>query len=256
MNSINGKIIISTRPYSENDSLAGYHKKQGAEVINFPMTEITHTAESLEKEKNFSNINQFDHIIFTSKNGVKYFFDQAVKFQFFANIPASVNFSVIGTRTAYELSKYNFNNIYIAKGNTSKDFLEELINQEEIKYQNILLVLGNLAADTLEKGLYKIAKITRLNIYKTQPVKIAALKVMEQIRNNRYDMIVFTSPAGIENFIRIMREAGYNNHFRIACIGKTTAQKALENNIIPVLTASVPEGEILAKEFKKYLLTH
>ncbi|MBB3186116.1 uroporphyrinogen-III synthase [Microbacter margulisiae] len=254
MRPLSGKIVILTQPLADDDSLSSHLEQVGAEIIRYPLIEIMPTRESPEKHSVFSQIASYTYIIFTSKNGVSYFFEYAAGSNTRKDIREEVRYAAIGNKTAAELQKYGIQASYVSRGNTSEDFVQELL-QQNITGQEILLPLGTLAPDTLEQSLSSYNVVTRLNVYETRYVSIIPPEIIARIEGNRYDLIIFTSPSAIESFMHFMQQAGIRGDFRMACIGKTTARKATEMGIQPLLVSSKPDGAVFAKEIYSYLST-
>ena len=75
MNTLINKIIISTRPLVEDDQIKSHLEAKGAQVLDFPMIR-TECVEFSEKIKAvFAALNDYEWIVFTSKNGVICFYD-------------------------------------------------------------------------------------------------------------------------------------------------------------------------------------
>ncbi|MBN2485684.1 MAG: uroporphyrinogen-III synthase [Bacteroidales bacterium] len=250
MNLLNGKIIISTRPADADDTIAPVLKNEGAEFIDFPLIQIAETRKTRFKEKLLSKISIFDYVVFTSKNGVKYFF------KYFENISKKnicegITFISIGEKTSAEIRKYCNNTVITARGNTSDDFLDEL-KEIKIRDKKILLCLGTLAPDKIQKELSINNMVQRLNLYTTKAIQNLPENTIDIIKNRTYDVILFTSPSAIDNFVKIFKETGLDGH-RIACIGNTTGQRAKWHNMQPVLISSKARGDIFAKELIEWL---
>jgi uroporphyrinogen-III synthase len=49
-------------------------------------------------------------------------------------------------------------------------------------------------------------------------------------------MVIFTSPSGIQNFLKIWPKSG-GQTIRMACIGPTTANAAVKNGFQPLVVA-------------------
>lgn len=250
------KTIITTHPLEEDDALINQLLAEGAHVIAFPMIQIVATPNSGQKENKFQTLDHIDHIIFTSKNGVNFFFEYAKQHDYDQLIRPDVHYYVIGKATADALKQHTNSSIYMSKGSTSTDFLGEL-QQLDLK-GSVLLALGTLAPDVLFNGLSikKECRLTRVNVYRTIPTKLKSKKINTMIDENRYDLITFTSPSAIEQFMKRMHQASIQPPFNIACIGTTTAHKAISLGIEPRLIASTPDKSVFVKEITHYLSTH
>jgi uroporphyrinogen-III synthase len=78
--------------------------------------------------------------------------------------------------------------------------------------------------------------------------------MINRIHNSRYDMIIFTSPSGIENFLKIYPE-GKNKNVPMACIGSVTAAAAIENGFRPLVIAEKSTAAGIAGSIINYYIS-
>jgi len=253
MNTLKNKIIISTRPLSKNDIVKQYLSEKGAVVLDFPMIEIYPSVISDKISNTLQNINSFQWIVFTSKNGVDCFFKLLKSLNISAEKYSSIKIAVIGKKTSDEVLKNNSKPFLISSGNTSEDLFVELFGKVKI-YEKVLLVLGELADDILEKGLCEIVDITRINVYNTILPKTISKDIIEIIKSDRYNIIIFTSPSGFINFKATMNKNEIFSDFRVASIGKTTEKELLKNNCKPLFVSSKSDGKNFAKELENFFI--
>ncbi len=253
MNTLRNITIINTSSVSDDDTLSAAFIKRGAKVLNFPMIEIVPVVDCYLKE-NLNKIEKFNIIIFTSKNGIKYFFDFIID-----NLPdvykkINSKFIVIGTRTAKELQKYNLKPFYISKSGSAKGMLQEFSGKKILnKDDSVLLVLGSLAPDIIENNLRKLCNIKRINVYNTIPIIDYSQEIFEKIISGSYNLITFASPSAVYNFVEIMRSKIDFKVLHAVAIGKTTEKALLDSNIKTLITASSSDAEIFADEIANYV---
>jgi hydroxymethylbilane synthase len=166
----------------------------------------------------FSNLPDCDWIFFSSKNAVKFFFEQK------PNLLKEVKFAAIGDGTALFLKQYVENIDFVGYSNDIKRTAEDFGNLAEGK-----IVLFPQAKDSLksvQKQLSFNIKALDLYVYKTTS---ATNEKMED-----FDIYVFTSPSNVTSF-------NINNTFshkaKYIAIGKSTASKLKELKINNVITA-------------------
>lgn len=255
MNALENKIIISTRPISKNDSIKNHLTEKGATVLDFPMIEICPNDLNESIKTTLQKINSYQWIVFTSKNGVEYFFKYLNSLNIHSENISAAKIAVIGKETSEEVLKNKCTPFLISSGNTSEDLLKEI--SEKIKTcENVLFAIGELAGNTLEKGLSEIANITRINVYKTIRPNFISKDIIERIKNDNYNIIIFTSPSGFMNFKIIMNEHKIFSEFRVACIGKTTEKEILKYTCNPFFVSSKTDGEIFVKELGTFFKTN
>ena len=231
----NKKIIICTFPKRGNHDFSDFFPKGEATIINFPLIET--------KAINFqfpNPVEKYDWIIFTSKNAVEPFFNKAGK--------TSNKIAAIGKSTSEELKSFGYNVEYTGKGYSAVYFLRELktiIN----KNQRILLALGNLTPDTLQKNLSSENIVERVNVYKTQKTTNINSSVINRINEDRYGVILLTSPSATDHLFSLFPKKS----LRIISIGETTTKAIKTYNTEPVATAIIPGYRQLAQSAITYL---
>ena len=236
MNLLKGKIIILTQPNPEK--LRKFIENEGGICIEMPLIRIRFAeVENIDIDA-FKNVNQYDWIIFTSKNGVKAFFELRLKLHDLSPISKSIKFATIGKITEEELNKHGYQSFTINDGNTSADFLKMLLPQIK-NNDKIMLLLGNLAPNTLENALQLTNKVRRINVYFTEKNIDFDSNILTQITNNQYDLIVFTSPSAVNHFYNINEIKNSKMNFKTAVIGETTAIEIRKFEAEPTLIASV-----------------
>ncbi|MBM2814605.1 MAG: hydroxymethylbilane synthase [Ignavibacteria bacterium] len=254
MSNLSGRTIISTKPLSDEDYMKDYFISRSANYLWMPLIEILPSRESENIKYIFQNLENFDWVLFTSKNGVEYFFRYFHSLQHNNKFPEKIKLAAIGDRTALELQKFGFTPDFISNGTTSKEFLRNIIIKYDLNGKKILLALGELAKNTLEAGLQGIAEVTRINVYRTVPIENYSKEIIHKIKSDNYDIIIFTSPSGFEHFLDIAKIEGIGREIKFACIGTTTCESALNQGYKPLLVSSKPDGLIFAQEIEELLL--
>ncbi len=236
------KVFISTRPKGQSDELWQLFNSEGAEIIEMPCIQIQPVIISDSEIKLFKTLEQFQWLILTSPNGVRHFFRIVKKINGHHKLPESLQIAVIGNKTEKILNDFGYSTTFINPGSTAEEFADAFVQIIKNSQPNILLPLGNLARTIIQDQLKNIASCTRINIYQTLPPDSLDKKTTELIRNGQYEMLIFTSPSGIFNFFKMTKNINPEN-LRIVCIGKTTAQAAIENNIQPKIIAKMSNSE-------------
>ena len=232
------KIFISTRPKNSSDELFSLFSQAGATLIEWPLIQIQDIELSEKEKKYFTRLTDFQWILFTSSNGVKYFFIRLKEITGFEKIPEQVQLAAIGKKTKSTLESFGCTPSFVNPGSTAESFAESFMHhiKKGTSKPKILLPLGNLARTVIEKHLKETADCFRMEIYKTEVPDGFDETIVKQIKEDRYDMIIFTSPSGIINFTKIAG-APQRKNIRMACIGPTTALAASEHGFNPLVVA-------------------
>ena len=92
--------------------------EKGIKTFHYPMIKILASNTDV-----FFSLDDYDFFIFTSKNGVNYFFDkQNIKSQ----DKSSIKVICIGSKTALEIQKYKIDPVFVAKRSYSNILFNEL----------------------------------------------------------------------------------------------------------------------------------
>lgn len=245
------KIIISTQPEESFPDLEKALKGSNIIFSNYPMIAVSEAAISTEQTNQLEHIKQFQWLIFTSKNGVYYFFNKYKNITKDISIPKSVKIAVIGEKTGKELLNYHINPNFVSKSNLSEIFAKELEEQIIKKDSNVLLLLGNLAGNTIETALRDHAMISRINCYETTKPQEEDLYHIKLIASGKYDLIIFTSSSGFQNFAEIIKKHNIElQKLKVASIGKSTTKTMEGFGVKPVFTAKQSNIEGIANEIK------
>jgi uroporphyrinogen-III synthase len=236
---LQGKIIINTRPDGVDDQIGVALEALGAKVIAMPLIEIIPMPISYNTKLDIVQNNVYQWVVFTSRNGVDLFFHQIEWNQDILSLPFKT--AVFGERTALALKEKGYNPDLVNVQNRAEDLSKELfalLHPDE----KVLLVLGNLASDLMQEQLRVIVHVDRLNVYRTTFVQSTHDDIVQRIVQNRYDMIIFTSPSGVRSFLHHTDGIINLRELKAACIGTTTERTLLKAGISPLVVAN-PSGK-------------
>ncbi len=245
------KIFISTVSTQKYLELKNIFEQLGATLIDFPMTDFIESDLTAEIKDTLSQIEKYHWIIFTSSNGVRYFHHLLYETVNLPVVPSHIKIAVVGPKTALELKKAGRTADYIGLGGTGESLINEMIEKELVQNCRLLFPLGNLAPDSTYKSLSEIAEVTRINVYCTVKTNISDNGPIEMIKNNHYDLVLFTSPSGVINFAETLGPY-FNKELKFACIGKVTARAAGQYGLKCRITAETSTYEDLANEILNY----
>ncbi len=163
--------------------------------MDFIKIELKHFDKS-NLPKNFESISTF---IFTSKNAVKGFLYNELRFN------GNQKIVCVGNKTKILVEK-NGGKVMVCENNAEK-LAETLLKEGS---ENYLHFCGNLALDTLGKSLKNYQKI---EVYETQ--------LLSQKISENYDAVVFFSPSSVRSFATQNSLEGK----KIFSIGETTSDE-------------------------------
>jgi uroporphyrinogen-III synthase len=252
---LQGKTIISTVSGHKSVEIRNIFESLGARVVDFPMTELLAVKKTSHLQRVLQQIRKFQWIIFTSASGVDHFHLLLKDMGEVSKIPDGIKIAAVGLKTAKALESRGNPADFIGSRNTVENLVEDLMDSHSMQNCNILLPLGNMAPDTLERKLSKIASVTRINVYHIAKAEIKDPYPLELIRNNHYDLVLFTSPSGVDNFAEALGPEIENYRVRGASIGDVTAHAVKNHGFLCEITAGTSTYEGLAQEITQYFLT-
>ena len=103
-----GEKILITRAREQSGDFATRLKKLGAEVIEFPAIEIVPPLRWKELDQAIDQLKSYDWILFTSANGVKFFWQRLREKGRRYRLPSSLKVCAIGPATANQLKERDF----------------------------------------------------------------------------------------------------------------------------------------------------
>lgn len=230
------RILITRGKEQSAGFKAGIEKNGGIPLI-VPLIDFQLSTNTEEVAEAFRQLSNYEWIILTSQNGVRFFFELANKYKVTRCIP---KIAVIGAKTAKSLERYGYAADFIPKEFVAERFIEEFkpLLQAESR---VLVAKGNLArtviADTLnETG----ATVDEVIIYETVLPKDSKEQIVRLLREQEVDVITFTSSSTIHHFMKIVEQYKLHPYLEsliIACIGpiakKTALQHGLQVHVCP-----------------------
>jgi uroporphyrinogen III methyltransferase/synthase len=224
-----GKKILITRAREQSGEFSVSLKKLGAEAIEFPTIDIVPPLHWKELDRAIDQIKSYDWIIFTSANGVKFFFQRLGERGLSFRFPASLKVCAIGPATANQLKEKG-----IRVGYTPEEFVAEAIlkgfRKMTVQGKRILLARVKQARDVLPNGLKKLgAEVDVVEAYRTIIPKGGSKRLRQLLIEGKIDVITFTSSSTVIHFVELLKKENLKKLLKgiaIACIGPVTSRTA------------------------------
>jgi uroporphyrinogen III methyltransferase/synthase len=226
---LSGKKILITRPREQSGEFTAQLKKLGAEVIELPTIEIVPPKSWEKLDRAISQLKSYDWIIFTSANGVHFFWQRLKEKRKYRDLPSSLKICAIGPATALQLKEKNIPVSFIPKEYIAESILKGF-GRIPIKGKRILLARAKKARDILPKGFRKMGGIVDVvEVYRTIRSKREARRLKKLLLEEKIDAITFTSSSTVDHFAELLKEVDLKKTLKdiaIACIGPVTSQTA------------------------------
>ena len=248
---LENKVFISTRPTGQSAELENLLTEESATLISMPTIEIRPLPLNEFSWLQLKNLDSYNWIVFTSPNGLRFFFSRLFDLQNNYGLPEQLKIAVVGKKTAADLECYGTSAEFINLGNTAEDFSADFINRIN-PGERILFPIGNLARTVIEDKISKNAICTRILFYETVMPSTINEEALQLILNDQYEMIILTSPSGCCNLLKLVSGKMDSTTLRLACIGQTTAAEVIRSGIEPLITAGKSNSQGISSAIINY----
>ncbi|MBL7964766.1 MAG: uroporphyrinogen-III synthase [Flavobacteriales bacterium] len=191
-------------------------------------------------------INILDHtaVVLTSRNSVDHFFRMCKELRI--TVPETMKYFCVSESVAYYVQKYivyRKRKVFIGK-NTFGDLMDVIKKHKEEKF---LVPCSDIQKAEIPTLLDKAGvKYTNAVFYRTVASDLSDLKDL------KYDMLVFFSPGGIES-LRKNFPAFDQNGTLIAAFGSTTSKAVRDSGLRLDIEAPLPEAPSMTGAIELYI---
>lgn len=196
-----GRRVAITRTRDQNSELRDKLEALGAEVLELPLITVSKAVDKQALVEVLAELGGYDWIVFTSANGVRYFFEDFLKG--FPDIRSLglLRFACVGRATAREIEKHHIQVECMPDTATGDSLADALIATGSLDSAKVIVVTGNLNRDTLVKKLEAArAIVDRLLLYKTEKTDLENDPVADDFRQRGADAILFASSSAAQSF--------------------------------------------------------
>ncbi|MBW1659936.1 MAG: uroporphyrinogen-III C-methyltransferase [Deltaproteobacteria bacterium] len=220
-----GKRIVVTRARAQASDMRRKLEDLGAEVVQFPTIRIQPPSSWSPVDEAVERLNDFDWVIFSSVNGVKFFFERLFQKGRDVRDLGGKSIAAIGPQTAKELASYGLRADLVPNDYKAEGLLDVFTDEET---RRILFPRAKVAREVLPETLRKRGHhVEVIPVYETVMEKPDA-DVMNSILSGDVDVITFTASSTVHNFVEIMggkeKVQTLPGTIKMASIGPITSQ--------------------------------
>lgn len=198
---LQGRRIVITRPREQTAEWRQKLEALGAEVVELPLIAVTKDIDLQVLNEVFQELGGYEWIIFTSVNGVKYFFEEFHRVYDDIRAFGLMRIAVVGEATAAAIREQHLRVEVQPKKANAEELAKALIEREGMDSAKVLVVTGNRNRETLVQKLEEARAIVDcLPVYKTDETDLAADPVAADFRAKGADAILFASPSAAQSF--------------------------------------------------------
>ena len=230
-----GKRVLVTRARDQAGDFVAAIESAGAEAIEAPMIRIVPPSDYGPIDEACARAGTFDWIIFASSNAVDAFLELLLGGPQDLRALSGVKLCAVGAATAARLADRG-----LKVELTPAEFRAEAVVHAlgDVQGLNILLPRADIGRELLAEDLKKRgANVTEVVAYQTvvaEPEREGEPDIYQMLLNGRIDVVTFTSPSAVRNFVRVVGAEPAADLLRttvVAAIGPVTAEAAASFNI-------------------------
>ncbi|WP_430487434.1 uroporphyrinogen-III synthase [Priestia flexa] len=227
------KRVLITRQAEQAKSFTAAIQNLGGIPLTVPVLSFVPAVNREGIQRVLEQLHTYQWIIFTSQNGVDFFYQWLNLLNIHSSLAKSCKVAVVGKKTGEALKKRGVEPDVTPEEYVAESLLEALV-KEANPHEKILVVRGNLARPILLRGLdEKGYRVTDLVMYETVQNKASMTELQRAVE--QADIITFTSSSTVNFFVDMMDSKqdwlSVINEKVVICIGPITAQTAAKYEI-------------------------
>lgn len=251
-----GKRIVVTRAAEQAGELIRALEALGAEVLLLPTVGFAAAEDPAELDAAFARIAEFDWILFTSQNAVRFFCRRWIETGRERAALGSVGgrAAAVGSATAHVLAAEGIRVDYVAQTQTGESLAAEL--RDAIRGRQVLLPRSDRVDDRLPSALREAgATVHEITTYRTLRPETLDAEILAGLRRAETAAIVFASPSAFHNlaaFVPLAELAALSTQVQFAAIGSTTARALRAAGVRVAIESTHSSSAGLAEAIAKY----
>ena len=224
-----GRRIVVTRAREQASGLVQRLTEYGAECIQCPTIQVGPPPDWAGLDRAIETIDQYSWIVFTSVNGVDYFFRRLFENGLDVRALGHIKTAAIGPATADRLRTWGLKSDIIPESYRAESVVEAF-SATPVKGSRILLPRAMEARSVLPVELTRMgAMVDEVTAYETLQAENSAADLIARLTEGSIDMVTFTSSSTVKNFHRLLPPDRVDRLMKgvsVASIGPITSQTA------------------------------
>jgi uroporphyrinogen III methyltransferase/synthase len=224
-----GRNVVVTRARAQASDLVARLTELGANCLEYPTIQVEALKDQTLLDQAIDNLTRYDWIVFTSVNGVRFFFERLFERGYDVRALHHIRTAVIGPVTAERLRDYGLRSDILPVSYRAESVVEAFQN-ETMTGRRVLLPRAAEARAVLPEELGRMgAEVDEVIVYRARRVKEGAQRLADDLREGRVDLVTFTSSSTVTNFKALLPDAEADrlmSGVRVASIGPVTTETA------------------------------
>lgn len=223
---MHGRRVVVTRAVAQASEFVAALERLGAEAIVFPTIRVVDPPDRAPLVRAIRRLGSYDWVVLTSVNGVDRFWSELEAEGLDARALGGVKVACVGPATAEALARRGIRPDLVPPRYDAESLVDTLAERGgDWAGARVLLPVAAGARVVVEEGLRgRGAIVERVEAYRTEPDAAGARAVRAWLDAGEVDVITFTSPSTVENFVAAVgADVG---RAAVAVIGPVTEEAA------------------------------
>jgi len=221
-----GKTILVTRSDQQASELSTPLQELGATVWESPAIQIDEPEDWAPVDSLIEHPEAFDYLVFSSRNGVRYFLDRLLVSEFDLRQLSPLQIAVVGERTADALREYHLHPDIVPDDYRAASLAAML--RPIAKGKRFALLRASRGADTLADELVKAGGVVeQLITYSHRDISQGDPRVIEKMNRGEITWVTVTSNAIAASLVALYGESLRRAKIASLSPGITSALKVL-----------------------------
>ncbi|MBN2315733.1 MAG: uroporphyrinogen-III C-methyltransferase [Sedimentisphaerales bacterium] len=192
-------------------------------IVHRPIVECVDLEDYSEFDVTLKDLRRFNWLIFTSSNGVRFFFTRLHRNGLDTRALGAMKVAAIGKATAQQLMNYGILADLVPEWESSAGLLEEF-SKLDMQNKRVLIPRATMAPSELPRGLIERgAEVEEAPVYQTVETEPA------DVDFDHIDHILFTSGSTVRAFTK--KFGRVPSHIKAYCLGRPTQTEAAKHGI-------------------------
>jgi uroporphyrinogen III methyltransferase/synthase len=231
-----GKGVVVTRAREQASDMVRLLSNLGACVHEFPTIQVGPLDDESPLEQAVLALSDYDWLVFTSVNGVKYFWSKLDEVGLDTRILGGTSVAAIGPATAEALRERGVRADFIPPKYVAEEVVAGLLDLG-VAGKRVMIPRAAKAREVLPEKLREAgAEVDVVPAYETTLAHEDPAPILEALREGAIHCVTFTSSSTVHNFFKLIpREAleRARDNVRLACIGPITSKTLVSYGFTP-----------------------
>ncbi|MBW2172352.1 MAG: uroporphyrinogen-III C-methyltransferase [Deltaproteobacteria bacterium] len=236
-----GKTIVVTRARAQASDLVDRLSDLGAECFECPTIKVVPPEDWSPLDSAIDNLGDYDWLVFTSVNGVAFFFERLFERGKDVRALRDVRTAAIGPATAKRLGDFGLTSDIVPETYQAESVVEAFA-KESMGGKRVLLPRAKEARPILPVELKNMgADVDEIATYETEQASENIDMLIKRLEEGSIDIVTFTSSSTVKNFKALLPADRFQSLIEkvtVASIGPITTDTAKELGFKVDITAA------------------